>query len=515
MATEAIVPAAPAAPPPSVPATPAAAAPAATGAAPAPAATETAKPAIDPSKLSTHDYAAALVEEKLANLVSGEVAETGDEQPAPAVPEAPATETAPTPDAEKPAAEAKAEGQTEDQPKEEDFQLEPEAPITPESLSQMVKDNPDFGKLLDTDPRLKGQLYKTAREAAELKPYREIFPDVESAKVAQESAGTWNDVRELFLGSSTKEGTLSMLGKMAELSYERDAEGNPVVDAEGNPVIGDDFYGFVDHVVGLDLENREAEVTARLKADRYATAEERERDESIKAALDILRENLSEEGPKEELPAALQRRAEEIERREREQQQRAQEASTQERKSFEHGLQQEAQKRVSDGIQRILANVEKQGAAISPYLKNVLPAAIGAKLVRKIQANPVLQGQMKELQRLPAGDQSRQRRLTAIDRAIQQYLPDVAREELRQAGVQVMASSEAKRAKEQAQAAATQKTEPKGATSPGNRSSLAMSAKDADVAAKAEWQKANPGKLFDRVAQEQILPRVLQLMGAR
>lgn len=61
-----------------------------------------------------------------------------------------------------------------------------------------------------------------------------------------------------------------------------------------------------------------------------------------------------------------------------------------------------------------MANIEKQGAVISPYLKNILPKAIGAKLVRRIQSNPTLQGQMQELQRLPIGDASRQRRLAAI-----------------------------------------------------------------------------------------------------
>ena len=101
------------------------------------------------------------------------------------------------------------------------------------------------------------------------------------------------------------------------------------------------------------------------------------------------------------------------------------------------GLQAEAQTRIHDGISRIIANVEKQGGVVSPYLKNILPKAIGAKLIRKIQANPALQDQMHSLQRLTIGDASRQRRLAAIDRAVQQYLPDVAREELREAGVQI------------------------------------------------------------------------------
>ena len=85
-----------------------------------------------------------------------------------------------------------------DAPAEEDFQLELEAVVTPEVLSQMVTDNPEFGKLLEADSRLKGQLYKTAREAAELKPYREIFPDLDSAKAAHDHSSTWIDVRETF-----------------------------------------------------------------------------------------------------------------------------------------------------------------------------------------------------------------------------------------------------------------------------------------------------------------------------
>jgi hypothetical protein len=133
----------------------------------------------------------------------------------------------------------------------------------------MVTDNPEFGKLLEADSRLKGQLYKTAREAAELKPYREIFPDLDSAKAAQDHSSTWMDVRETFLGSTTREGTMASLSKIAELSYERDADGN-VVMQNGKPVIGEDFFGFVDNVVGLDLEHRAQDVTARLKANSIA-----------------------------------------------------------------------------------------------------------------------------------------------------------------------------------------------------------------------------------------------------
>ena len=98
----------------------------------------------------------------------------------------------------------------------------------------MVTDNPEFGKLLEADSRLKGQLYKAAQTA----DYR-LRPGFDMTI----------DVRETFLGSTTREGTMASLSKIAELSYERDADGN-IVTQNGKPVIGEDFFGFVDNVVG-------------------------------------------------------------------------------------------------------------------------------------------------------------------------------------------------------------------------------------------------------------------------
>ena len=238
-------------------------------------------------------------------------------------------------------------------PVEEDFQLELEAVVTPEVLSQMVTDNPEFGKLLEADSRLKGQLYKTAREAAELKPYREIFPDLDSAKVAQDHSSTWIDVRETFLGSTTREGTMASLSKIAELSYERDADGN-IVMQNGKPVIGEDFFGFVDNVVALDLEHRAQDVSARLKANNYRSEEERSRDQRVKDALETLREESAATSPAiEAQPDALRRKADELDRRERALNLRQHGEKVEERRSFENGLQTEAQTRIQRlGISR-------------------------------------------------------------------------------------------------------------------------------------------------------------------
>jgi hypothetical protein len=481
---------------------------------PAPAAPSAFSPApvsqVDPGKFPIReDYAAALLKEKLAAIHS----EPGQVPPSDGQPE-PTDEPAVVAEAPEPVLEVAAPKEVTDAPGEEDFQLELETVVTPEFLSQLVTDNPEFGKLLEADARLKGQLYKTAREAAELKPYREIFPDLDSAKAAHDHSSTWIDVRETFLGSITREGTMASLSKIAELSYERDGDGN-VVMRNGKPVIGEDFFGFVDNVVGLDLEHRAQDVTARLKANRYGSEEERTRDQRVHDALQVLREESAATSPAlESQPEALRHRADELDRRERALNVRQHGEQVEERRSFESGLQTEAQTRIHDGISRIIANVEKQGGVISPYLKNILPKAIGAKLIRKIQANPALQDQMHSLQRLPIGDASRQRRLAAIDRAVQQYLPDVAREELREAGVQIANASTAKRAKVDAQIDSTRKTEPKGSTGPSSGSATMTSSAAFDHA-QAEWQRANPGKPFDKVARELILPRVLQLMTSR
>jgi hypothetical protein len=445
---------------------------------------------VDPSQFPIReDYAAALLAEKMAAILPPEV--VAEEEPV-----------------------AAADEQNAAPPAEEDFQLEIETIVTPELLSQMVTDNPDFGKLLSSDARLKGQLYKTAREAAELKPYREIFPDLESAKAAMDHSATWVDVRETFLGSTTREGTMASLNKIASLSYERDGDGN-VVMRDGKPVIGEDFFGFVNNVVGLDLEHRAQDVAARLKANNYRSEEERAHDQRVNDALTVLREDSAATSPASEAqPDALRRRAEELDRRERALDVRQHSEKVEERRTFEQGLQSEAHTRIQDGINKILENVEKQGGVVSPYLKNILPKAISAKLIRKVQANPALQEQMHSLQRLPIGDASRQRRLAAIDRAVQQYLPDVAREELREAGVQIAKASAAKRAKVEAQIDSTRKTEPKGSTGPASGSGGLNSSAAYDQA-QAEWQRANPGKPFDKIARELILPRVLQLMTHR
>jgi hypothetical protein len=476
---------------------------------------------VDPSKFQgkgsfdRNGYTAAVLAEQLATTTEEKPVE-----PAAVEEVVPAVEPVETPaDAVPEVLDAKPEEKVVE---EELFQLEPEAIVTPESLTQMVTDNPEFGKLLEADSRLKGQLYKTAREAAELQPYREIFPDLESAKEAASSATTFNDVRQVFMGSTTKEGAAATLGKLAELCYERDEKGD-VLMQDGSPVIGDDFYSFVDNVVAMDLEHDLAEVNARIEANQYHIGATTQEEVNDAWGRDVIEKRLLEQKlqklsgadtPQEDrqaLPENLRRKAEELDQREKALNTRQHGEKVEERRTFESGLQTEAQTRIHDGIAKIIANVEKQGGAISQFLKEVLPKTIGAALIAKIQGNPGLQSQMQQLQRLPIGDASRTRRLAAIDRAVQQYLPDVARAEIAKAGVQLATGAAAKRAAINAQADKTKQTEIRGSTAPAGTTKEPMSVDKAFEIAEAEWKKANPGRRFDTSARNSTLSRAVQL----
>lgn len=524
MSETAVAPAPAAASTPAPASAPAAAPSSAPVASPAPAAAPAATPSfggnsgvtshVDPGKFSnTNDYAKAILAEQMGTAV--EDAPVTEEPAVAAEPIAEAVVEVPAPDAVK---EETSENQ--DQLEEPDFELEPAGIVTPEALTQMVTDNPEFGKLLEGDARLKGQLYKTAREAAELKPYREIFPDLESAKSAVASATTFNNVRETFMGSTTREGTLKTLAHLAELSYERDDEGN-VLMQDGQPVIGEDFHGFLDHAFAIEMEDRKAKLQERTNDHSVYFAGGKTQEEANAAftadlqRLAVMDEMLGQviEAPEtQDMTPAQRRRQEEQDSRDREWQQKQHGEKVGERQKYEATLQTDASTRLTDGIGKIMASVEKQGGIINPYLKNILPQSIGAKVVRKILANPSLVSQMNALQRLPMSDDARTRRLAAIDRAYQTYLPEVAREELREAGIQLAGGQAAKLAKIDAQAANTQQTEPRGSrTAAGQRTTGPMSAEAAYEFAQKDWEKKNPGRRFDRVAQASILDMVYRL----
>lgn len=479
---------------------------------------------VDPSAHPIReDYAAAVLKEKLAAIpeVSEEApaVEVADPTVETELPGAEPTEApeVPAPDAETPVAEEAAE-------EVPDFDFDPPGIATPELLSQMITSNPEFGKLLEADSRLKGQLFKTAREAAELQPYRNIFPDVQMAQSAAEDQQAFNGVRHAFMGSSTPDGAKAAMQRIAELSYERDDNGAPILE-NGQPKIGEDFFAYHDFAVRSDIENRVGDVWQRFSANKYHEDSQYTTQEQVNAAyakdmqsiVDAVGEIMGGDAaaPQEELPAHLQEKAKALELREQKLNEKEQGGKVESRQQFEQGLIDEANNRMAGVAKSAIATARKNGAVIQPFLEKSITSTIKDQLLAKIKSVPGNIEEMRKLQALPANDAARTRRLAAIDRKIQDYSTDIVKDVFKEAGIQTTATAKERAEKRDAQIETTKQTEIKGGTGRPSGSGQPITAKAADVQAQAEWQKANPGKPFDRQAQTAILPRVLQLMTSR
>lgn len=429
-------------------------------------------------------YARAITEERLKALPTDGSAPAAAEPPQPA---AAATEA-------QPATEA-AVAQPAAAPAEVDVSAA--TPYTVESLNKAITDNPEFSKLLEADPALKSTLYKTAREAGEVAAYKKVFPDVKAAEYARGNSKTFVDVRETFLGSTTPEGAQKAVNSIAELCYERDDKGNVVME-NGQPVIGDDFYGFVDHIAKSDTEFRLKQVKENLAANRYKNDDERDKDERRLTALEVLMEDFAPASTAtgDNVPEELKERFAEVERREKALTDQEAGRKQTERQTFERALVNEANLLINNGIKGIIASVKEQGGILQPYLEQVVDANIGKRLADACAADDTLATQMKDLRLLPPGDESKIRRLEIIDRAIQNLLPDIAKEELRKAGVTWAEKQAATDSKIAAQVDQSKRSETRGATSPSNPllagQQQPLTAEQAWTKAKEIWSAQNP-----------------------
>lgn len=470
------------------------------------------------------DYAAAVLKEKLAAIpeVSEEapaieVADPTVEIELPGVEPTEAPEV-PAPDAEAPAVEEAAE-------EVPDFDFDPPGIATPELLSQMITSNPEFGKLLEADSRLKGQLFKTAREAAELQPYRNIFPDVQMAQSAAEDQQAFNGVRHAFMGSSTPDGAKAAMQRIAELSYERDENGAPILE-NGQPKIGEDFFAYHDFAVRSDIENRVGDVWQRFSANKYHEDSQYTTQEQVNAAyakdmqsiVDAVGEIMGGDAtdPQEEqLTPRQQEMQRNLDAQKKAQDQREQGGKVESRQQFEQGLIDEANNRMAGVAKSAIATARKNGAVIQPFLEKSITSTIKDQLLAKIKSVPGNIEEMRKLQALPANDAARTRRLAAIDRKIQDYSTDIVKDVFKEAGIQTTATAKERAEKREAQIETSKQTEIKGGTGRPSGAGKPMTSNAAYDHAEAEWKRANPGKSFGRSERDQILPRVVQLMTSR
>ena len=421
-ATPTPTPTAPAAPPPA--AQPAAGAPPSGGQPSGPQ--PPAKPsAADFGSASDHYQAMVTYQQELEAF---KAENPGVEIPAdaPAAPgEAPAAEGETKPaegETQQPAEEQKpAEGENQQGTEEEPFTLQDDPALTPQALNDLFKGDEALKAAIDANPAAKGAIMKMAREHAELSQFKGIFPNADSAKFARETANRTIGLRSQFQMADTPEGMAKAFDTFMQEFAVIGADGKQVMDEQGQPVYGDDLYAFGEHVVTRYTDSTLAEVEARLAANQYPNEAARQRDEDMKIALSIIKEDLSPSDAKPADPdlsgltpdvrAQVEARLNEAKRIEQENAAKAAGANKQNREQIrtQGNTQffQQAAGRMWPQVDKIIDKLRSAGAVIPDWqLNTTLPGTntsafkneVGKRIEQFVKADPYVANHMMQLE---------------------------------------------------------------------------------------------------------------------
>ena len=422
--------------------------------APSPAAPETTSSAGEHSQPSTavsngdlspqdfgslEDYAQALIEKKQSTVSSGD-SETADSSPT-------ALDQSENELNQAQAAAGDAESQGEDSPSSAaapyELDFENDEFLSSKSLNDRINANSALKQVLEADQPLRNAIFRNARLASEAAGFKEIFPDLDSARYAAEQAASFAGLDHAFMNAGSKQGAEQFLSRWAQMAILTDDNGNVVRDQQGNPRMHSAWSSVNQHIFDSQLD------FVRRKAERSG-------DHELVAALDVIRENVSPSFPAtDELPPHLRAAADSINRREQEltrqqlmQQQKAAEA-------FEDSVGQETSEKINALVQPAL-----EKAALSDFVRQTAREKIENAIVEGLSNNRFFQSRMAELSRFPANEENRRQRLNIIMTHVQAIAGPIVRQVLREASQPVIKAQEDRRAKIESQIART-RSEPR------------------------------------------------------
>ena len=166
------------------------------------------------------------------------------------------------------------------------------ASLTPQALNDLFKGDEALKAAVEANPAAKGALFKMARENAELSQFKGIFPNKDAATFARDTANRTVGLRSQFQMAETPEAMAGAFDSFVQEFAVIGSDGKQVMDATGNPVYGDDLYLFGEHVVDRYADSTLAEVEERIAANQYTDEAQRERDNDLKLALSIIKDDL-------------------------------------------------------------------------------------------------------------------------------------------------------------------------------------------------------------------------------
>ncbi len=338
--------------------------------------------------------------------------------------------------------------------------------FNPKLLNEKINSTPELKAALEKAPDLRNAMFRNARLASETSRYKELFPDVDSARYAAETSATFRQLDDLFLGATSPQGTGRFLQKWAEMSVLADAQGRPIME-NGVPKLHPAFTGMLDNIRTNELKY------LRQKAETQG-------DQELVAALDIIAErNSPASAAHDELRPHLRATADQIKAREAELNRRQLQQQQAEQGRFDRAVGDDSTSRINALIEPVL-----QKAALPEFVRQTAREKIDNAIVGSLAQNRFFQARMAELGRYPLTAETRQQRVNLIMSHVQAIAGPIVRQVLSQATAPVLAAHEARRNRIATQAERS-RTEPRSTT--GN---FAMQA------------SRSPEQLFEQIKSE-------------
>lgn len=348
---------------------------------------------------------------------------------------------------------AKAEEKPADKP------AEVEAP-TPEGLSKILEAHPGLKDALEAAPEAKGAIYAMARQNAKAAPVLALIPNEEAAKFAVDNSNQFVGMKTAFTLSDSPEKMKDAAGIFLE-QFAITENGKPVLDAKGNPTYGDDLPLFVSEMKNRDNSVRMADLKERIEAGTYATAQGKENDEQLLAAYEFI-QAAEAAGPGEldkpdtsqmtpEAKAYFDRKEAEL-NAEKERLGIKDKTLTAKQKA-ETRDKYDAKYRETFGgsagkfISKYLEQQEKAGVAVPRYMLTMKDPKTGIsvfaltafnKLNEKLESVSTVKAHSATLQMNSLNDQALAARVSYGQERIDEYLPGIIDEMLKEAGVSMV-----------------------------------------------------------------------------
>jgi hypothetical protein len=367
------------------------------------------------------------------------------------------------PEAGKTEEAAKAETQPELKAEPGTDPLAEEPSLTPQALTELLGANQALNDALAADPKAKGALYKMARENAELKPFADVFPDIESAKFAATTANEFVSLRAKFETATNPEQMATAFESFVDQFKIVDEKGQPVLNADGTPKLGDDYYAFMDHTIGRYIDGSIADIEKRIAGNQYPNEEAKEADENKLLAYKFIKDEsantaepagLDLSGLSPEAREAFQKREADLKAREDalNGKQQGQSKQDQEKARTEHHQQylRQTGQRIKGVFDATTKELREAGVLIPSFLLDSPDGKTAPQFVSRVidqfkattRADAKILRDRINLEKLPPTPENLARRVEYEDKLYQRMLPKLIKSELRNVSAKLKADIE-------------------------------------------------------------------------